>query len=266
MCRVRLHRALELVDNLGAVAELDQPAGARLAVLHVMAHRAERLARRFLVRVGLRGRSRVAADRVRLEVDVPAHAHRDDELSLQTNSSTGRTRGSITRALVDGALRFVLALATVGAAAIAGAALAIEGVKRSVTLAARTRLLRARLGAGQRDRAKQRFQRQAVLLSGATKPREVAAAPGVSRPPRRVIRVGALAIDTNTREVRVGPTSVALTAMEYALLAHPAGDPRRVFTKSELLRDVWRFRLAGRTRTLDTHACRLRHKLCDATG
>jgi DNA-binding response OmpR family regulator len=34
-----------------------------------------------------------------------------------------------------------------------------------------------------------------------------------------------------------------------------------VFTKRELLRDVWGFRSHGATRTLDSHACRLRQKL-----
>ena len=40
-----------------------------------------------------------------------------------------------------------------------------------------------------------------------------------------------------------------------------ASDPRRVFTKSELLRDIWGFRTSARTRTLDSHASRLRRKL-----
>jgi DNA-binding response OmpR family regulator len=84
------------------------------------------------------------------------------------------------------------------------------------------------------------------------------------RPP--VMQVGALRIDTVTREVRVGETPVEISAMEYALLCHLAAEPQRVFTKPELLRDVWRFRAPGRTRTLDTHACRLRHKLADAGG
>jgi hypothetical protein len=57
-----------------------------------------------------------------------------------------------------------------------------------------------------------------------------------------VIEVGALRIDTVTREVNVGQTPVDVTGMEYALLCHLAGDPRCVFTKHELLRDVWRFR------------------------
>ena len=38
-------------------------------------------------------------------------------------------------------------------------------------------------------------------------------------------------------------------------------EPTRVFTKDELLRTIWGFRTLGSTRTLDSHACRLRHKL-----
>jgi DNA-binding response OmpR family regulator len=55
-----------------------------------------------------------------------------------------------------------------------------------------------------------------------------------------------------------------LTADGYRvleLLAHLAADPVRVFTKDELLRDVWGFRLPARTRTVDSHTCRLRRKL-----
>jgi DNA-binding response OmpR family regulator len=81
------------------------------------------------------------------------------------------------------------------------------------------------------------------------------------RPP--VMEIGALRIDTVTREVNVGTTPVDVTGTEYELLCHLAGDPRRVFTKQELLRDVWRFRAPGRTRTLDCHACRLRRKLTE---
>jgi DNA-binding response OmpR family regulator len=48
---------------------------------------------------------------------------------------------------------------------------------------------------------------------------------------------------------------------EFALLRALAAEPHRVFTKDELLRDVWGFRSKGRTRTLDSHASRLRRKL-----
>jgi len=74
-------------------------------------------------------------------------------------------------------------------------------------------------------------------------------------------RVGELFIDTATREVRVGDRQVQLAGKEYALLCALAAEPQRVFTKVELLRDVWGFRSAGNTRTLDSHASRLRRKL-----
>ena len=74
-------------------------------------------------------------------------------------------------------------------------------------------------------------------------------------------RVGELFIDTATREVRVGGRPVRLAGKEYALLCALASEPRRVFTKQELLRDVWGYRSLARTRTLDSHASRLRRKL-----
>jgi DNA-binding response OmpR family regulator len=75
------------------------------------------------------------------------------------------------------------------------------------------------------------------------------------------IRVGDLVVDAATRRVRVGAREVSLANKEFALLRALAAEPRRVFTKDELLRDVWGFRSQGRTRTLDSHASRLRRKL-----
>lgn len=75
------------------------------------------------------------------------------------------------------------------------------------------------------------------------------------------IRVGDLVIDSSRREVRVDGDPVTLANKEYELLLTLASEPRRVFTKSELLRDVWNFQTMGRTRTLDSHASRLRRKL-----
>ena len=80
---------------------------------------------------------------------------------------------------------------------------------------------------------------------------------------RRVQRIGPIEIDTVAREVRVDGALVDLSAKEFALLAALAREPRRVFTKGELLRDVWGFKSAARTRTLDSHACRLRRKLSE---
>jgi DNA-binding response OmpR family regulator len=75
------------------------------------------------------------------------------------------------------------------------------------------------------------------------------------------LRVGELDVDPASREVRLRGRRVDLSQKEFALLRALAADPTRVLTKEELLRDVWGFRSLGTTRTLDSHACRLRHKL-----
>jgi DNA-binding response OmpR family regulator len=72
---------------------------------------------------------------------------------------------------------------------------------------------------------------------------------------------GAIDVDRRTRRVSVRGERVALAGKEYELLVKLASDPTRVFTKEELLRDVWGFRSIARTRTVDSHASRLRRKL-----
>lgn len=78
------------------------------------------------------------------------------------------------------------------------------------------------------------------------------------------LRVGELEVDPPSREVLLHGERVELSQKEFALLRTLASDPTRVFTKEELLRNVWGFRSMGSTRTLDSHACRLRHKLAAA--
>jgi DNA-binding response OmpR family regulator len=78
---------------------------------------------------------------------------------------------------------------------------------------------------------------------------------------RDLIEVGEVVIDRRARQVRVGSTPVELSAREFELAACLASDPLRVFTKQELLRDVWGVRAALRTRTVDSHASRVRRKL-----
>lgn len=77
-----------------------------------------------------------------------------------------------------------------------------------------------------------------------------------------VIEVERLAIDTRTRVVTLDATEVDLRRMEFELLVHLAREPERVFAKAELLRTVWGYRSGGSTRTIETHASRLRRKLC----
>ncbi len=74
-------------------------------------------------------------------------------------------------------------------------------------------------------------------------------------------RVGEIVIDPVRREVKVGDQQIHLANKEFSLLRVLASDPIRVFSKEELLRDVWGYRSLGRTRTLDSHASRLRRKL-----
>ncbi len=76
------------------------------------------------------------------------------------------------------------------------------------------------------------------------------------------VRAGEILVDAARRKVTVGDREVQLAKKEFTLLRVLASDPTRVFSKDELLRDVWGFKdPAGKTRTLDSHASRLRRKL-----
>lgn len=81
-----------------------------------------------------------------------------------------------------------------------------------------------------------------------------------------VLEAGEIVVDRRTRSVLVRGAAVRLAGKEFELAAMLASEPRRVFTKDELLRDVWGFRSTCRTRTLDSHASRLRRKLCVDPG
>jgi DNA-binding response OmpR family regulator len=75
------------------------------------------------------------------------------------------------------------------------------------------------------------------------------------------VRVGALELDPASRAVLVGGRPIDLTQTEFSLLRVLASAPTTVHTKAELLRTVWGYRSVNETRTLDSHACRLRAKL-----
>jgi two-component system, OmpR family, response regulator len=80
-----------------------------------------------------------------------------------------------------------------------------------------------------------------------------------------VIRCGALTIHIATRTVIYGSTPVELRRLEYALLLYLAREPARVVPKGELLlRHVWGYQSQGATRTVESHASRLRRKLAEA--
>lgn len=78
------------------------------------------------------------------------------------------------------------------------------------------------------------------------------------------LRIGALEVDPVSHQARLAGVRIDLSAKEFALLRTLAAEPTRVFTKPELLRGIWGYRDQSSTRTLDSHACRLRSKLAAA--
>jgi DNA-binding response OmpR family regulator len=78
---------------------------------------------------------------------------------------------------------------------------------------------------------------------------------------RDLIAVGEIEIDVLARSVRVSGTPVPLPAKEFELLATLARDPERVIPKAELLERIWGYRNSHTTRTLDSHASRLRRRI-----
>jgi DNA-binding response OmpR family regulator len=74
----------------------------------------------------------------------------------------------------------------------------------------------------------------------------------------------ALEIDTAAWTATYDEKPIVLRRLEYRLLVHLARDPIRVYTKAELLREVWGYPPDAATRTVDSHASRLRRSLAQA--
>lgn len=75
------------------------------------------------------------------------------------------------------------------------------------------------------------------------------------------IELGDLHIDLRSRRVTVSGRQVELTAREFDLLTHFALNPGQVFTRSQLLKDVWGYHHDGYEHTVNTHINRLRNKI-----
>jgi DNA-binding response OmpR family regulator len=76
-----------------------------------------------------------------------------------------------------------------------------------------------------------------------------------------VIRSGEVVVDDATYTAHVGPRSLDLTFKEFELLKYLAQHPGRVFSRDQLLQEVWGYDYFGGTRTVDVHVRRLRAKL-----
>jgi DNA-binding response OmpR family regulator len=85
------------------------------------------------------------------------------------------------------------------------------------------------------------------------------ASPAVGEP--GVVRAGELTIDEGTYTCRLRGRALDLTFKEFELLKHLAQHPGRVFTRGQLLQEVWGYDYYGGTRTVDVHVRRLRAKL-----
>jgi DNA-binding response OmpR family regulator len=77
----------------------------------------------------------------------------------------------------------------------------------------------------------------------------------------QIIDLGDLVINRGSRAVTLAGKQLDLRPREFDLLAHLAANPGRVYTRDQLLQDVWGFEYSGDTRTVDVHVRWLRLKI-----
>jgi DNA-binding response OmpR family regulator len=80
-----------------------------------------------------------------------------------------------------------------------------------------------------------------------------------------LLTIGPLEINTENHRASIGGHNLTLSRKEFALLSELASQPGRVFSKTELLRNVWDYPPHLNTRTLHSHASRLRRKMLALT-
>jgi DNA-binding response OmpR family regulator len=80
-------------------------------------------------------------------------------------------------------------------------------------------------------------------------------------PSSREIRTGEVVIDENSYTAKIKGRSLDLTFKEFELIKFLAQHPGRVFTRAQLLQEIWGYDYFGGTRTVDVHIRRLRSKL-----
>ncbi|HOF95212.1 MAG TPA: response regulator transcription factor [Clostridia bacterium] len=83
----------------------------------------------------------------------------------------------------------------------------------------------------------------------------------VRGPQKTQLSEGGLFLDSQTRSVEVNGSPVNLTVKEFDLLQYFMASPGRVFTREELLENVWGYEYMGDFRTVDVHIRRLRSKI-----
>ena len=76
-----------------------------------------------------------------------------------------------------------------------------------------------------------------------------------------MLRFGEIVVDLDTRTVARAGQPVRLTHLEFELLRFFCRSPNRVYSRDQLLREVWGMRQAGQVRTVDNFLAQLRAKL-----
>jgi DNA-binding response OmpR family regulator len=82
-----------------------------------------------------------------------------------------------------------------------------------------------------------------------------------NNPSLKEIRSGEVVIDEDSYTAKIKGRTLDLTFKEFELLKYLAQHPGRVFSRSQLLQEIWGYDYFGGTRTVDVHIRRLRSKL-----
>ena len=91
--------------------------------------------------------------------------------------------------------------------------------------------------------------------------RRISKADEIESDSKKIVNFNNLSINLESYELRVGSNVIDTPPKELELLYHLASNPNRVYTRDQLLDEVWGFEYYGDSRTVDVHVKRLREKL-----
>lgn len=86
-----------------------------------------------------------------------------------------------------------------------------------------------------------------------------------SKPSEMLIRVGDLTINRSSYEVQIGEQTILMPLKEFEVLATLASRPNQVFTRSDLIEQIWGHDFSGDERTVNVHIKRIRERLHQLT-
>ncbi|MBP3267668.1 MAG: response regulator transcription factor, partial [Ruminococcus sp.] len=84
---------------------------------------------------------------------------------------------------------------------------------------------------------------------------------GISEPEQKEVHYDKLSVNMDSYELKVNGKIIDTPPKELELLYYLASNPNRVYTRDQLLDEVWGFEYYGDSRTIDVHIKRLREKL-----